>query len=354
MKSILLLFMIFFPGFFSFAGGAQDVESAGNRQESAENIQEVNVYTHRHYDTDQKLYDRFYEKTGIKVNVVKAGADELLERLKSEGMNSPADVLLTVDVGRLHKAIEMELLQPVRTDKLVSAMTEHLRHPDGYWYGLTKRARVLAYSIDRVNPDELSTYEDLVDEKWKGKIAVRSSSNIYNQSLLASIIATNGKEMGGKWAEGIVANMAREPKGNDRDQVKAIASGQADIAIINSYYLGKLLTSSDEEEVNAGKSVALFFPNQEDRGAHINISGGGVTAHAPNKENAISFLEFLVSEEAQKVYAQENFEYPIRDDVEPSELVASWGTFEEDRANLDVLGKLNVEAVIEFDKAGWK
>ena len=345
MKKILLITIVLFTASLSFASGQKDVN---------DNIQEVNVYSHRHYDVDQKLYDQFFTETGIKVNVVKAGADELLERLKSEGPNSPADILLTVDAGRLYKAQEMGLLQAVQTDKLTSAMPEHLRHPDGFWYGLTKRARVLAYSVDRVSPQELSTYEDLTDSKWKGRIVVRSSSNIYNQSMMASIIAANGKESAVQWAEGVVANMAREPKGNDRDQVKAVAAGQADIAIINTYYLGKLLTSSDEEEVNAGKSVALFFPDQDDRGTHINVSGAGVTTYAPNKENAIKFLEFLTSIEAQIVYAQENFEYPVRDDVEPSELVASWGTFKDDFTNLDVLGKLNVEAVIEFDKAGWK
>lgn len=345
MKKILLITIVLLTSSFIFAGG---------QKEEGEKIQEVNVYSHRHYDVDQKLYDQFYTETGIKVNVIKAGADELLERLKNEGPNSPADILLTVDAGRLYKAQEMGLLQSVSTDKLTSAMPEHLRHPEGYWYGLTKRARVIAYHVDRVNPYELSTYEDLTSEKWNGRIVVRSSSNIYNQSLMASIIAANGKEAAQEWAEGIVANMARDPKGNDRDQVKMVAAGQADVAIINTYYLGKLLTSSDKEEVAAGKAVALFFPNQDGRGTHINVSGAGVTAHAPNKENAVKFLEFLTSIEAQTVYAQENFEYPVREDVEPSELVASWGTFKDDTVNLNVLGKLNVEAVIEFDKAGWK
>jgi len=328
--------------------------SAGGRNDQALSEPEVNVYSHRHYDVDQKLYEQFYNETGIRVNIVKAGADELLERIKNEGPNSPADILLTVDAGRLYKARQMDLLQPVITDKLSSAMPEHLRHPEGYWYGLTKRARVFAYSTERVAPSELSTYENLADDKWRGRISVRSSSNIYNQSMMASIIAANGKGKAVEWAEAIVANMARVPQGNDRDQVKAVASGQADIAIVNTYYLGKLLNSSDEEEVSAGKAVTLFFPNQDGRGTHINVSGAGVTKYAQNRENAIKFLEFLTSREAQTVYAQENFEYPVRTDVQPSELVSSWGTFREDTVNLDVLGKLNVEAVIEFDKAGWK
>lgn len=332
---------------------ASSVFAAG-QIESNTSVSEVNLYSHRHYDVDQKLYDQFYSETGIKVNVIKAGADELLERIKNEGPNSPADILLTVDAGRLYKAQKLGLLQPIASAVLEASVPAHLRHPDGYWFGLTKRARVIAYHIDRVDPSELSTYENLTDPKWKDRIVVRSSSNIYNQSLMASMIAANGKVAAGLWAEGIVANMARDPRGNDRDQVKAIASGQADLALINTYYLGNLLTSSESEEVAAGKQIALFFPNQEDRGTHINVSGAGVAAYAPNKDNAILFLEFLTSVEAQTIYAQENYEYPVREDVEPSALVASWGSFKEDRTNMDILGQLNVEAVIEFDKAGWK
>lgn len=328
-----------------FASGAAETSDA---EES------VNLYSHRHYDVDQELFERFTEETGIIVNVVKAGADELLQRLRSEGENSPADLLLTADAGRLQKALEMGLLQAVESEKLLTAVPENLRHPDGFWYGLTKRARVIAYSTERVDPAELSSYEDLADETWRGRIAVRSSSNIYNQSLMASLINANGEEAAVEWARGIVANMAREPQGNDRDQVKAVAAGIADIAIINTYYLGLLLNSSDPEQVKAGKAVALYFPNQDGRGAHINISGAGLTKHAPNRENAIRLLEFLTSPEVQKVYAAENYEFPVRDDIEAEGLVGSWGDFKEDSINLSVLGDLNVEAVIGFDRAGWK
>jgi len=327
---------------------------AGGQADNSETEQVVNLYSHRHYDVDQELYDRFFEETGIKVNVIKAGADELIERLKNEGPNSPADVLLTVDAGRLFKAKDLGLLQPITSGALEEAMAPHLRDPQGYWFGLTKRARVIAYHVDRVKPEELSTYEDLVDPKWRGRIVVRSSSNIYNQSLMASMIAANGEDEARIWAEGLVANMSRNPQGNDRDQVKAVASGEADIAIINTYYLGKLLTSDNPDEVAAGKQVALFFPNQENRGTHINVSGAGVTAYAPNKENAVKFLEFLTSIEAQEVYAQDNFEYPVRADVPSSEIVSSWGNFEEDTTNMSFLGELNIQAVIEFDKAGWE
>ncbi|MDF1568689.1 MAG: Fe(3+) ABC transporter substrate-binding protein [Spirochaetaceae bacterium] len=344
MKRIFVILIVI------LASGALFAEGAAEPVE--ENV--VNVYSHRHYDVDQELYERFTELTGIEVNVVKAGADELIERLRTEGPASPADVVMTVDAGRLQKAVEMNLLQAVDSAELDSAIPEHLRHPDGYWFGLTKRARVLAYSVDRVDPSELSTYEDLANSKWAGRIVVRSSSNIYNQSLMAAMIAAIGEDAAAEWARAIVSNMAREPEGNDRDQVKAVASGLADIAIVNTYYLGKLLTSDDPEEVAAGRSVNLFFPNQSDRGTHINISGAGVTAHAPHRDNAIRFIEFLTSVEAQERYAAGNFEYPIRDDVPPADLVSSWGNFREDDVNLSVLGDLNIQAVIEFDKAGWK
>ena len=345
MKYLSIILVLMLLGFSLFASGQSE-------QKGGESI--VNLYSHRHYDVDQELYDRFYSQTGIKVNVVKAGADELIERLKNEGKNSPADVLLTVDAGRLFKARDLGLLQPVKSEVLDNSVPVHLRDPEGFWFGLTKRARVIAYHTDRVSPEDLSTYEDLTAPEWKGRIVVRSSSNIYNQSLMASLIAANGEEAAGRWAEELVANMARKPQGNDRDQVKAVAAGEADIAIINTYYLGKLLTSDNPEEVEAGKQVALFFPNQNGRGTHINVSGAGVTAYAPNRENAVRFLEFLTSVEAQEVYAQDNFEYPVRTDVASSEIVSSWGTFKEDTTNMSLLGKLNVQAVIEFDKAGWE
>lgn len=344
MKAIFMILIVILTSGTAFSEGA--AESAD------ENV--VNVYSHRHYDVDQELYERFTELTGIEVNVVKAGADELIERLRSEGSASPADVLITVDAGRLQKAVDMNLLQVVKSEELDAAVPGHLRHPDGYWYGLTKRARVLAYSNDRVDRSELSTYEDLADPKWAGRIVVRSSSNIYNQSLMAAMIAANGVAAATEWAKALVNNMARKPEGSDRDQVKAVAAGLADIAIVNTYYLGKLLTSDDPDEVAAGRSVNLFFPNQNGRGAHINVSGAGVTAYAPHRDNAIRFIVFLTSVEAQERYAAGNFEYPVREDVAPADLVSSWGDFREDDVNLSVLGDLNIQAVIAFDKAGWK
>lgn len=317
-------------------------------------VQEVNIYTHRHYEADQRLYDRFQETTGIQVNVIQAGADELIKRIELEGENSPADLLVTVDAGRLHRAKELGLLQPVQSDVLRDNIPAHLRDRDDHWFGLTQRARIVVYAKDRVQPDQLSTYEALTDPIWKGRILVRSSANIYNQSLLASIIAAHGPEAAREWAAGIVANLARTPKGSDRDQVKAIAAGEGDIALINTYYLGLLLTDEDPEARSAGEQVEPFFPNQDGRGAHVNVSGAGVAAHAPHRENAVQLLEFLSGEEAQREFAAANFEYPVKPGVPWSELLQSWGRFKADSVDLSRLGELNAEAVRIFDEVGWR
>ena len=324
------------------------------RNPQPQNEKTVTIYTHRHYPSDEALYQQFTKETGIKVVVRKGKANELIKKIEIEGEKTEADILITVDVGRLHLAQEKGVLQGVSSEKLNKNVPEHLRHKEGYWYALTKRARVVVYHKDRVNPQDLSTYEDLASDKWKGKIAVRSSSNVYNQSLLASIIVANGKEKAQAWANSVVSNMERTPTGNDRDQVKEVATGKADLAIINTYYLGKLLTSDNADEVNAGKAVKIFFPNQNGRGTHVNISGAGVTKHAKNKENAIKLIEFLTGKEAQKTFAQVNYEYPVHPQVKPSELVASWGEFKEDKVNLAELGVNNKEAVKIFDVAGWK
>jgi iron(III) transport system substrate-binding protein len=322
--------------------------SGGTKQEV------VNVYTHRHYEADQKLFDMFSEKTGIKVNVVSASADELIQKLELEGANSPADVLITVDAGRLHRAEEKNLLQSVNSEILNANIPAKFRDPEGFWFGLTYRARIIAYSKERVNPEELSSYEALTEPQWKGRVLTRSSENIYNQSLMASIIAHHGQEGAEKWAAGLLANMARSPKGSDRDQVKAVASGEGDVAIVNTYYIGIMLNDSNEEERKAADKIAIFFPNQADRGTHINISGAAVTKYAPNKENAIKLIEFLSNEEAQGFLANINFEYPVNPKVEFSDLLKNWGSFKADELNLSVLGDNNNDAVMIFDKVGWK
>ncbi|GGW72983.1 iron(III) transport system substrate-binding protein [Winogradskyella epiphytica] len=316
--------------------------------------QVVNVYTHRHYEPDQNIFKMFEEKTGIKVKVINASADELIQKMKMEGKQSPADVLITVDAGRLSRAKDEGLLQSIESDILEKEIPSHLQDVDNQWFGLTKRARIIAYAKDRVKPEDLSTYEDLVNKKWKGKILVRSSSNIYNQSLMASIIANNGEAAAKSWAEGVVANMARSPKGSDRDQVKAVVAGEGDIAIVNSYYIGKMLNSPDAEEVKTAQQIGLFFPNQNDRGTHINVSGAGVAKYAPNKENAILFIEYLISAEAQQVFTEANYEYPVLESVEPVKDIKEWGEFKEDKLGLNKLGKHNKKAVLIFDEAGWK
>ncbi len=324
---------------------------AGQRGEKEEI---VNIYTHRHYEVDEQIFSRFEKETGIQVNVVNAGADELIQRLRMEGPLSPADILVSADAGRLVRARREGLLQPVPSPVLADRIPAHLKDPDNYWFGLTKRARVIVYHKNRVQPEELSSIEALADPGWKGRILLRSSSNIYNQSLLASLIAHHGEEAARQWAEGIVANMARPPQGNDRDQMKAIAAGIADVAVVNTYYVGHMLNSGDPVEAEVGRQIGILFPNQENRGSHINISGAGVTAHAPNRENAVRLLEYLVSDSVQEIFARANYEYPVADGVPHSDLVNSWGDFREDTLALSTLGELNSAAVRIFDEAGWK
>ena len=323
-----------------------------NKQE----IQEVNLYSQRHYAVDELQYKNFTEKTGIKVNVVKANADQLIERLKNEGDDSPADLFITVDAGKLYNARQAGVLQKISSDNINENIISDLRDPDGFWAPITYRSRIIVYSNDRVKKSDLNSYEDLANPKWKGRLLVRSSSNAYNQALMSSLVANLGSENTEKWSSAVVSNFARDPKGSDRDQVKAIAAGQGDIAIVNSYYIGLLLASEKEEEQNAGNSVSVFFPNQgeADRGSHINISAIGLTKSSPNKENAIKLIEYLTSEEAQEVYVNNSYEYPANSLVEPSDIVKSWGNFKIDKLNLNALGEFRPEALKIFDKTGWK
>ncbi len=313
----------------------------------------VNVYTHRHYDVDKEVFAAFTEETGITVNVINASADELIQRMETEGEDSPADLLITVDAGRLNLAHQKGLLQPVVSAFLSGIVPSQYRQPDGYWYGMTLRARVIAFSKDRINPGEINDYEDLADPKWKGRVLVRSSDNVYNQSLLASIVAANGEDRSIDWAKGVVANLARAPKGSDRDQVKAIAGGEGDLTLVNTYYIGQLLTSSNEEERKAGEAVGILFPNQENRGAHVNVSGVAVAKYAKNKDNAVKLAEFLLGEATQRKLAESNYEYPINPSIDANELVKQWGTFKKDSVSLALLGQYNEQAIRVFDRAGW-
>ncbi len=319
-------------------------------------INEVNLYSQRHYDVDKMLFERFEELTGIKVNVVKANADELLERLKNEGENSPADLFISVDAGKLHKATELGLLQKISNSSILDNVSDDLEDKNGYWVPITYRSRIMVYSKERVQANELSTYTDLLNDKWKNRILVRSSSNAYNQALLSSIVANKGVEAASEWASKLVANFARDPKGSDRDQVKAIAAGQGDVAIVNSYYIGLLLSSDDEEQFKAGQSVGVFFPNQGEgeSGAHINISGIGLTQHAKNKENALKLIEFLTEVEAQTIYSNTSFEYAVNPNAIHSDIVSSWGDFRRDTLDLNLLGVHRTKAIEIFDNSGWK
>jgi iron(III) transport system substrate-binding protein len=314
---------------------------------------EVNVYSHRHYDVDRHLFERFTAETGIAVNVVTGSADELITRLESEGTRSPADVLITVDAGRLHRARERDLLQPVESAVLEANVPSHLRDRDGHWYGLTTRARVIVYARDRVDPSELTTYEALADERWRGRVLSRSSENVYNQSLLASIIAARGEEGAAEWATGVARNFARSPSGGDTDQAKAVAAGVGDVALVNTYYVARLGESDDAEERRVFERLGVFFPNQGDRGTHVNVSGAGVTRHAPNRENAIRLIEFLSGDEAQRLFAEGNQEYPVKPGVPASTTLRGWGEFRADELDLTRLGELNTQAVMIFDRSGW-
>lgn len=317
---------------------------------------EINIYSQRHYDSDKIQYNNFEKMTGIKVNVTKANADELIQRMKNEGDNSKADLFITVDVGKLWQAGDMGLFQKFEDKSVFQNIDSQLLDKNGYWVPVTYRSRVVVYSNERVSKDDLSTYEDLANEKWRGRLLVRSSSNAYNQALMSSLVANLGLENTTKWSEGVVSNFARDPKGSDRDQVKAIAAGQGDIAIVNSYYIGLLLSSEKEEEINAGNSVSVFFPNQgeNDRGAHINVSGIALTKNAPNKENAIELIKYLTSVQAQETYVNNSYEYSVNPKVKPNDIVQAWGDFKKDPVDLNMLGIKRDEAIRIFDKTGWK
>ncbi|RFU62248.1 iron ABC transporter substrate-binding protein [Peribacillus saganii] len=353
---LLVLSLAVLAGCSSEQSQSSNNETKTEKKEAAksEDKGEVNLYTSRHYEIDDELFAAFTEQTGIKVNVVKGEENELIERLAREGDATQGDLFYTSDAGRLHWAKEKNLLQAVDSETVNANIPENLRDKDKEWIGLTKRARVIVYSKDRVKPEQLSTYEDLTDAKWKGKVLVRPSDNVYNQSLLASFISLNGEDKAKEWAKGIVANMARDPQGGDRDQAKAIVAGEGDVAIMNTYYVGVMLNSEDPEEVKVAEKVGVFFPNQETNGTHVNVSGIGLTKHAKNKENAVKLIEFLSSEEAQGKFAEANYEYPANPKVQPSELLKSWGDFKPQDLNLSELGENNAAAVRMFNEVGWK
>lgn len=315
--------------------------------------QQVNVYSSRHYDTDDALFARFEEQTGIKVNIIEGQADALLARIGREGKLSPADVFIAVDAGRLHKAVEQDVLQPVSSDLLNERIPANLRHPQGLWFGLSKRVRVILLSR-QLPSDFATTYEQLADSKIDDGLLIRSSSNIYNQSLVASLIAHHGVERVEDWARRVVSNFARPPQGGDRDQIRGIAAGEGSVAVANHYYYARMLAGDNAADREAASKLRLVFPNQDGRGAHVNISGAGVVRDAPNREHAIKLIEFMTTAEAQALYAVANYEYPVVDDVPLPSVLKGFGSFKEDILNAAELGEHNREAVKVMDRAGWR
>lgn len=315
---------------------------------------EINVYSSRHYDSDKLLYDGFTAKTGIAVKVISASAEQLVERIKREGASSPADVMITVDIGNLHRAQTEGVFQPVKSAELEKAVPANLRDPQGHWFGLSMRARLFVYDKTKIDPKLIQSYADLSRPELKGKVLIRSSGNVYNQSLVAALIHAWGTEKTEAWAKGLVANMARPPKGGDTDQIKAVAAGEGAVSVNNSYYFARLLASTKAEDKEVVKNLAIVFPDQTGRGTHVNISGIGVTKHAPNRDNAVKFIEYLVTPEAQKIFTEANYEYPVRSGVAPHPVIASWGEFKADQVSLAEVGRNSPEALKLMDRAGWK
>jgi len=317
---------------------------------------EVNVYSARSEALIAPLLDTYSKEHGVKVNLITGKADALLSRLQSEGSASPADVFITVDAGRLYRAKEAGALQPFIARHLDKVDPEHLHDRDGYWYGLSQRARVIFYNPEEVSANDLSTYEDLADPKWKGQICIRSSSNIYNQSLVASMIDAKGEAATLEWIKGLVANFARPPAGGDRDQLKAAAAGLCNIAVANTYYFGRLGSSDKAEERAVYDKLGVFWPNQAsgERGVHVNVSGIGITKASKNTDNAKELIEFLTNNNSQEWYAHVNNEYPVVEGVAPPKSLEKFGEFKSDDISLSVLGENNRQAVKLMDQGGWK
>jgi iron(III) transport system substrate-binding protein len=315
---------------------------------------EVNVYSSRHYDTDMQLYDNFTEETGIRINLIEGTSDELIERIRNEGVNSPADVVITVDAGRLWRAQEAGVLQPHNSEYLNNVIKPELRDVDGYWVGLSERVRGIIYNREKVNPEELQGYWELAESEWEGRICIRSSNNIYNQSLVASMIESRGEEAAEEWAQGFVNNFARSPQGGDTDQIKAVAAGLCDVALANHYYLARLAQSDQEQDREVAEKVNIYFPTAAYGGAHVNISGAGIAANSPNLGNAIRFIEYLATEEAQMLFAVGNNEFPVLDNVEVPGVLGEFGEYDSDAVNVTTYGSNNPAAIRLMDRAGWR
>lgn len=340
-------------GMIAVAACSETPQGAGETIVNAgANTGEVNLYSSRHYDTDLALYEDFTKQTGIKVNRIEADADALIERIQSEGEFSPADVLITVDAGRLWRAEEAGVFSAVDSPILKERLPDYLRHPDGLWFGLSTRARIIIYNKAKGVPQGLASYADLAKPDFKGDICVRSSSNIYNISLLSSVIAHEGAAAAENWTRGLVANFARPPEGNDTSNIDAVAAGECRISVVNTYYLARY--AGDPEKQAAFDAIGVIFPDQQGNGTHVNISGAGVVKTAPNRANAIRFLEYLTDEKAQRYFADGNNEYPAVKGLAANSAVEKLGAFKADMLNAAEIGRNQAEAVRIFDRAGWK
>jgi len=329
------------------ACGEQASETGAEAPDAAASAGVVNIYSGRHYDADLEIYDAFTEETGIKVNLIEAGGDALIERLAQEGDASPADLFITADAGVLWRAESRGVLASIDDETLNARIPAQYRHPEGKWFGLARRARIVIFNREMGLPEGLERYEDLADPAYSDMICIRSSSNVYNQSLLASIIAHAGEAAAEDWARGVVANFARKPQGNDTSQIEAVAAGLCRLGVVNSYYVARFV------DTEIGDNIGVLFPNQGDRGAHINISGAGVAAHAPNRDNAVALLKFMVSDASQQAFARSNNEYPVVEGVAPSGPVSALGVFDADTLPVSALGENQRQAVEIFDRVSW-
>ncbi len=347
MKKIMTIILVLIASASFFACGSKENKAGGDSV--------VTVYSSRHYDTDKIIFDEFTKKTGIKVEVLsdKKGA-ALIKKLELEGKDTPADVFVTVGIGDLYQAKKKGLLQPFTSSTVKKNIPAQFMDKDNYYTGLTYRARVLVYNPEKTNIKELSSYKDLANPKWKGKILTRSGSHSYNQHLIAFMVAKYGKDATLKWLKGVVGNLARDPKGNDREQAKAVLAGIGEVGIMNSYYMGKMSVNKDPVQQEASKKLKLFFPNQRDGGVHANLCAAGITKYAKHKKNAEKFIEFLTGADAQKVFAEKNFEFPANPKTKLPKLLKSWGKIKISKIDFDKIGENLPDAAVLAGKANFK
>ena len=336
------------------ACGPTETETTSDAPVRAAPAGVVNVYSARHYDSDRAIFDEFEAETGIRVNLLEGESDQLIQRLVNEAEFSPADLLITVDAGRLWRAVEADVFQPLADETLMERVPASFRDEGGLWYGITKRARVIIYNKEEGAPEGLTSYEDLADPAYAGEICMRSSTNIYNISLLASMIERDGAEAAQSWTEGVVSNFARPPQGNDTSILRSVAAGECGLSLANTYYIARFAASDNPELRDVYDKVGIIFPNQLTSGTHVNVSGAGLTKHAKNRENAIALLHYLTREDVQTAFSSGNNEYPINPEAATAPQVLGLGEYVEDGLHVTALGTNQTEAVMVFDRAGWR